>query len=103
MDFKVQAEHLGLEEEEYRELIELFIESGTSDLEHLQNAIGGGKAEEAANFAHSLKGAAGNLGLLDCYEAAKKIETEVRNGDMKNITESVQVLRKNIEEISALI
>lgn len=100
MDFKERAEKLGLEEEEYSELLGLFIETGISDLEKLKNAIEGRDAEQAANVAHSLKGASGNLGLSDFYEIAKKIELDARNGNLEKIGGAVEALRKNLDEMS---
>ncbi len=102
MDFKELAENLGLEEEEYKELIELFIMSGRSDLENLQTAIEAGDSGEAASAIHSLKGAAGNLGLSDFYEAAKKIEADIREGSLEGVVESVQALMMSLEKIASL-
>lgn len=39
MNIKESAENLGLEEEEYLELLELFIDTGTTDLVDLQSAV----------------------------------------------------------------
>ena len=49
---------LGLEEEEYIELFELFVETGMEDLNELWIAIDMSSTEKAARIAHSLKGAA---------------------------------------------
>ena len=74
MNFKELAKNLGLEEDAYMELIELFIETGRSDLDKLRSAIDEGNGEEAGNAAHSIKGAAGSLGLIEISEVAKEIE-----------------------------
>jgi HPt (histidine-containing phosphotransfer) domain-containing protein len=100
MNFKQLAENLGLEEDEYMELIELFIETGISDLEKLNSAIDEGNGEEAANAAHSIKGAAGNLGLVDLSETAKEIEEKARNNRLEEIAESAQALKGKLEEIA---
>ena len=102
MNFVKLAEDLGLEEEEYLELIELFLESGTSDLNQLQAAIEEGDAEKAARAAHSLKGASGNLGLMELHELAKTIEAGVRNNRLKGMAEPVQVLEKKLGVIAEL-
>ncbi len=102
MNFKVLADNLGLKEEEYMELIDLFIEMGTSDLEKLQSAINEGNSENAADAAHSMKGAAGNLGIMDFYESASKIETGAREGKLQGVPEKVQALSKSLNELAAL-
>jgi HPt (histidine-containing phosphotransfer) domain-containing protein len=103
MNFKQLAENLGLEEDEYMELIELFIETGISDLEKLNSAIDEENGEEAANVAHSLKGAAGSLGLMEISEIAKEIEGKARSDNLNEIAESAQALKGKLEEIAELV
>ena len=100
MDFKALAGNLGLEEEEYMELIDLFVERGMSDIENLEAAIIRGNADEAADAAHSMKGAAGNLGIMDFYESAAKIEMEAREGSMEGFSGLIQALRESLEDIA---
>ena len=100
MNFRELANNLGLEEDEYMELIELFIKTGRSDLDKLRSAIEEGNGEEAANASHSLKGAAGSLGLMEISEIAKEIEGMARNGRLEEIAESAQAIKKKIEEIA---
>jgi len=100
MDFKELAENVGVEEEEYLELIELFIETGMSDLDTLYSAIEEGNGEEAANAAHSLKGAASNLGLMELYEAAKKIEEGILNNRLEETAEDAQALKEKLDIIA---
>ena len=99
MDFKALAGNLGLEEEEYMELIELFIDRSMSDLKKLEAAIKSGNADEAADAAHSMKGAAGNLGIMDFYESAAKIEMDAREGNLEGFSVAVQSLRENLKDI----
>ena len=100
MDFKALAENLGLEEEEYMERIELFVERSMSDLEKLEAAIKGRNAETAAEAAHSMKGAAGNLGIMDFYKSAAKIEMEAREGRLEKFSGAIQSLRNSLGAIA---
>jgi HPt (histidine-containing phosphotransfer) domain-containing protein len=102
MDFKALAGNLGLEEEEYMELIELFVERSMSDLNKLEAAIKSGNADEAADAAHSMKGAAGNLGIMDFYESAAKIEMATREGNLEGFSVAIQSLRENLKDIDGL-
>ena len=74
MDFKAMGANLGLDEDEFRELVELFMETGQSDYDNLQAALTSGNAEGAAQYAHTLAGASGNLGLMDLHTVAKEVE-----------------------------
>jgi histidine phosphotransfer protein HptB len=74
MDFKAMGDTLGLEEDEFRELIDLFMETGRNDYDSLKAALAGGDWDTAAKHAHTLAGASGNLGLMDLHTAAKGVE-----------------------------
>ena len=100
MDFEVLAGKLGLEKNEYMELIELFVERSMSDLEKLEVAIRCKNAEGAAEAAHSMKGAAGNLGIMDFYESAAKIEKAAREGQTEGLSGKIQFIRNFLREIA---
>jgi len=97
------ARNLGLEEEEYMELIELFIQTAMSDLKKLQSAIEKGDAEQAINAAHSLNGAASNLGLIELSGLAKEIEGKTRYDRLIEIKEVFQKLKEKLETFTNLI
>ena len=83
MDFLKLAENLGLDEDEFIELAELFIATGLSDLKGLKDAIEHKNEKGIIGKSHSIKGASGNLGFMDIYELAKKIEADARDGVLK--------------------
>lgn len=85
MNFKELGENLGLNEDEYMELIELFIDTGTIDLQKLKTAMENGDSDEVGSAAHSLKGASGNLGLMDIFETARQCGEAARNHRMKDL------------------
>ncbi|HEA65699.1 MAG TPA: Hpt domain-containing protein [Desulfobacterales bacterium] len=103
MNFRELAKSLELEDEEYLELVELFIETGTSDLDKFESAIEAGDANAAADAAHSLKGAAGGLGLTALFELAKEAEQKTRNGFMEEIAYLSRSLKTKLDEIASLI
>ena len=102
MDIKALADNLGLEEDEYLELVDLLVETGMVDLSKLESAVGAGDAEKAAKAAHSIKGASGNLGLMDIYELAKTIEGEIRNHHLELIEPWVKEIREKLETLGKL-
>jgi two-component system sensor histidine kinase TorS len=103
MNIKTLAGDLGLEEAEYLELMELMVDTAISDIDQLQSAVGKGDAEHAASIAHSIKGAAGNLGLLRFYDVAGKFEESARQGNLDGASASIQALKNNLKEIQALV
>ena len=74
MDPGKVAEGMGLKEAAYMGLLALFVETSMSDLDGLQIAIEGKNLDLAKGAIHSLKGAAGSLGLETIHEIALKVE-----------------------------
>lgn len=103
MDVKALGENLGLDEDEYLELIELFLDSGKSDYNGLMKAIGEKDLEKIKTFSHTLAGAAGNLGLDHIYEPAKEIEMSADSSEMDALAEKANVVGKFIDELESLI
>lgn len=96
MNFTKMSIKLGLEEDEYIELVELFIETSKSDLKNLQFAINNKNIEMIAGIAHSLKGATMNLGLDDFLELAKTIEKTARDGELEETAKTAEIFQEKL-------
>jgi HPt (histidine-containing phosphotransfer) domain-containing protein len=103
MNFKELGANLGLEEDEFKELVELFAESGSSDFQTLQEGMAAGDAEKVMRSAHTIKGASSNLGLDDVSEVARIIEESAMNNQLNDLASPVQTLRKHFETIQSFI
>lgn len=99
MDFEIPAQKLGLEVDEYLELIELFIETGNNDLKGIEDAMVKNDAQAVVERSHSLKGASGNLGITEIYEKAKNIEDRARNNNLDGIENSVKEIKLHMNDI----
>ena len=97
MDFLGLAERLGLEEDEFLELTELFIETGNSDLSKLQSAIEQENIQEVVKSAHSIKGASGNLGFTDIFEVAKVIEMKARENTLEGAADGANTMKDKLD------
>ncbi len=80
MDFEKLADEIGIGEDEYIDLVKLFLKTSAEDLKKLEDAIKGEDLEQAAKVAHHIKGASLNLELQNISAAAeryrKKCKTE---------------------------
>ena len=103
MDIKVLAEDLGLDEDEYLELVDLLVDTGMVDLSNMESAVKAGDADAAARAAHSIKGASGNLGIMDIYELAKAVEAELRNNNLAGIEGQLKEIREKLEALGKLV
>ncbi len=103
MNFKELSDNLGMEEDEYMELIELFFETSISDLKKLQVAVEEANAKKAADIAHSIKGAVLNLGLMELFEIAKQLERTACDGQLKRTAKVALVLKEKLDTIAGLV
>jgi HPt (histidine-containing phosphotransfer) domain-containing protein len=100
MDFKKLSENLELEEEEFLEIVGLFIETSVSDLNRLQWALETKNAQEAERKAHSIKGAAASLGFKEIFEISKNMERKARDKNLNGAVEMVKVIREELDRIA---
>ncbi len=102
MNLNALAEKIGLEEDEYCELLELFLETGTADVDRLETAFDAGDAQQVARSAHTINGAAGNMGLMNVHEVAKRIELAAVESRLDSVSVDVNTLKGLFEEIAGL-
>lgn len=99
MNFNKLAEDIGLEVDEFVELVELFVESSTPYLERLQSAIDKGDTQQAVVAAHYIKGAAGNLGFTEIYDLSKAIEEKARQNSLEGASDTLNAIRDKFDQI----
>ncbi len=85
------------------ELIELFLEASASDLFQIRSALERREGAAAARAAHSIKGAALNLGLTEIYELARKIEEDARGNPSDRTPGSVLILQEKLDEVATAL
>lgn len=103
MDLKHMAVNLGLDEDDFRELTELLISTTLADLAKLEDGVAGGNASEAASAAHSIKGAAGNMGFMELSAIAAAVEADARGGRFDTIRDKVETMRQELAGINRAI
>ncbi len=101
MDCKAMAESLGLDDDEFSEVLSLFIEVSASDLEELESGLKEEDANRVSEAAHSIKGAAMNLGLTEISEIAQGVEMRARKDNLQGALEASRVIRGKLDEIQA--
>ncbi len=100
MDFKEIGESLGLEEDEYIEMLEIFLQSGESDMKKLEEAVAQNDPQKAHEASHSFKGSTGSLGLDDLFGISKEIDDRCRKGVLDGVGEMFKQLQKEFDLIS---
>ena len=102
-DREFALEQVDGDEEFLKELVVFFIETTKSDLEKLKTAIEAGDNEVARAAAHSIKGAAGNLGFQGMWEMAKEVENLSREGAFDEARKGFEDLQCLLVKVQALV
>jgi HPt (histidine-containing phosphotransfer) domain-containing protein len=103
MNLKYLAHELGLDEAEYQELLELFIETTETDMSKLREGIKKNDPEITEKAAHSIKGSSGNLGLTEIYEISSKLVEKARTGELGGLDDEMKGLEERLKEVGALL
>ena len=99
MNIQDIADRLELEVEDIKELLGLLFMMSKGEVEKIFSALGKKDFPTVALSAHSLKGAVGNLGLMDLWERAQAMEMAARQADGDQTEKLARRLR---EELGAL-
>ncbi len=100
MNVEENSRALGLTVEEYNDLLALFAVVGMTDFQKLRAAMEHGDSVQASSLAHSLKGAAGSLGLTVIYELAANTERLLNCGRFEEAAVLIQSLEKCMFEFA---
>jgi histidine phosphotransfer protein HptB len=100
MNFKQLAAELGLEQDEFSELLAIFIETSEADLVKIQEGIDDGDAGRVADAAHSIKGASANLGFMDMSSEAKSLEQRARDNSLEDSVDTVNKIKEQLAMIA---
>jgi len=100
MNLKTLGKSIGLEEIEYRELLMLFLDSGAVEIARIKEGLKTNHCIQVATSAHTLNGAAGNLGLTSIHEAAVRIEKAANQNCLHVVTKDLVALEKHFQSLS---
>jgi len=80
----------------FKEIVGIFREDYPQYLAKIDNAIAQGNAHDLEHYAHSLKGAVGNLGARQVYEIALNLEITGRSGALEKAPENINLLKQEL-------
>jgi len=103
MDFCKMAENIGLDEQDFREMAELFVSVGVTDLARLRDACASQDCQGVVMSAHSLKGASANLGFTEIYEISKRVEAAARVQKLDGAGEAIIEIEQKLDFITAAL
>jgi len=90
IDMEKTAEDMGIDVEDIKELFGLYVETTAGDLAGLKEGLEKGDAVQIHERAHSIKGASGNLGLVDFYETVRDIDERALEKNLDGLEDIVK-------------
>ena len=96
--YEEALERVGGDEDLLKELLDLFLQESPTYLSHIRQALQQSDPEALAQAAHTLKGAAGNLGAKIIFETASRLEQNGHNENLTTAEDTTLVLEKEIEK-----
>jgi HPt (histidine-containing phosphotransfer) domain-containing protein len=97
---KELAERIGVDKTVVESLVRDFIKTSRTDIENLQAAVDEGDTAGAAQFAHSIKGAAVNLELDSLSSPASILEGKARQGSLEGAPQILMGLSRELTRVS---
>ena len=86
-------------EDEFTELVTVFITDGIKQIDDLRQAIAASEADNIRRIAHTLKGSSSNLGINGLSELSKTLEFKAADNQLNGADE---LLQKIIDEYEAV-
>ena len=102
MNIKVLAAGIGVTEQEYKELLRLFVDTSGHELKMLICALDRSDLAKATEVAHSIKGAAMNLNLTALAELGGAVEYAVKNRCFQDIDKVTGDMLRHINKLADL-
>lgn len=100
MNKRKPAESIGLDDEQYRDLIRIFIENTRKELIEIKEALAQKDINNIEKLIHSFKGAALNLGLDEIAEDAEFLRYIIRNNE--EVIKAQQIINKILQDMNSL-
>jgi HPt (histidine-containing phosphotransfer) domain-containing protein len=103
MNFKDIASNLGLDEKDLNELLGIFITTSFTDIGKINSGLKENNTEKTALAAHSIKGAAANLGFEKIASMSKDIEMTAKEGSTEGLEEKANTIIEELKKIETTI
>jgi HPt (histidine-containing phosphotransfer) domain-containing protein len=95
-DLPAASVRLGLDPEQIRELLDLFVDEGRRHLRAIDQALPFADADEVQLAAHTIKGGAAMLGLDEIEACAREVECLAREQRLAEAPSAVRSLRAGL-------
>ena len=99
IDLNALQELKEIMEDEFDELVSVFISDGEDQIEALGQAINTSSATDIRRIAHTLKGSSSNLGITGLSELCKMLECQAADEQLGNASELLDKITSEYETV----
>ena len=99
LDLEAALERVEGDRELLEELLDMFVDEAGKNIVELRQAVAGQDAALAERMAHTIKGAASNVGAKFVASTALIVEQQARSRDLSNIHLKIAALQAEIERL----
>jgi HPt (histidine-containing phosphotransfer) domain-containing protein len=103
VDLILLADRLGLNVDEFTDLVKLFLQTARDEIRTLDGAVRDRHGDIAAAVAHSLKGSSGNLGFEGFSRIARQAESNATQEDFEALDRCRKDLLQELDKVNALL
>ncbi len=103
VDIARMYDEMGEEPEEFREILDLYLESMTRELRALEQAVESGSAEEVELIAHNCAGTSANCGMVAVVASMRELERAGREGQLAQAPVMLAVAKMEFERIQSFL
>ncbi len=99
LDYQTFVGYLGGDTELADELLDVFVSTGDSVLNEIEEAYNTGSEEDLKRLAHGFKGACANIHAPGCRQAALQLEEAVHANNVSATAQSINGLKQAYNEV----
>ena len=99
VDMQCLCDAAGDDLEEIKELVDLYIDQTSQQLQQLKGAIESGSVDETGSLAHTCKGASANCGMEGIAKVMFEMEKSTREGQLDGVDDMFADAEKEFERI----
>jgi len=90
-------------EDDFDELISLFVLDGQAQIDDLKKAVASLKAIDVRQIAHTLKGSSANIGMFDLSESCKALEFKAADASFEGAEELLEKIINDFNETKKIL
>ncbi len=103
VDIEMLTELKELMEDEFKNLLQTYLDDSEKHVIQIQSAINAGDANDVRGSAHSLKGSSGNLGATQLAEFCRQLEFMGRDNELSAAQSTYDTMLEEYQIVKKII